>query len=231
MASRTCTSVATRLVSDRDPVLPGFVASAWTPTHVPALAAADLPPELMGAAAKRQREFLAGRASASAALAQLGIHSVGVGIAAGGAPVWPPGIVGSISHTNGLAWAAVARERDAAGVGIDAEPVMADDRAARIAPRLATAGELARAAAQSGFDRAAALTLLFSAKEAFYKCLYPEVRRAFDYLDVRVDSVEIDRGRITLVLAATLTNTWRTGATLDGGFDVRDGLVRVAFVR
>jgi 4'-phosphopantetheinyl transferase EntD len=77
------------------------------------------------AVAKRRQEFATGRRCAREALAKLGVPgSLGTPILSGPnrEPVWPPGIVGSITHCEGYRAAAVAREQDLVSVGIDAEP-------------------------------------------------------------------------------------------------------------
>jgi 4'-phosphopantetheinyl transferase EntD len=71
---------------------------------------------------KRRREFATGRNCARVALGRLGVPPVPIVRGERGAPVWPPGIVGSITHCDGYRAAAVARDRDVLAVGIDAEP-------------------------------------------------------------------------------------------------------------
>src|SRR5262245_429638 len=72
-----------------------------------------------GAVAKRRREVAFGRDCARRALAQLGAQPVTIPRGEGGAPVWPPGIVGSITHCDEVAAAAVARGETVRGLGID----------------------------------------------------------------------------------------------------------------
>src|ERR1700716_1803425 len=67
-----------------------------------------LPQPLRHAVPNRQREFLAGRLCAAQALRCLGADSTHVGMAGDRAPVWPDGVVGSITHSGGFAAAAVA---------------------------------------------------------------------------------------------------------------------------
>jgi len=76
-----------------------------------------------GAALKRRRDFTLGRACAHAALAELDLDKGPIARAGNGAPVWPAGLVGSITHTPGYAAALVARAADFAGLGVDAELV------------------------------------------------------------------------------------------------------------
>ena len=71
---------------------------------------------------KRRREFATGRGCARAALNRLGEPPVPILRGPQGAPLWPAGVVGSITHCDGYRAAAVARTSDIATVGLDAEP-------------------------------------------------------------------------------------------------------------
>src|SRR4051794_10899097 len=63
------------------------------------------------AAPKRRREFALGRACARAALKGLGHGDAVIGKSANGAPIWPDGIIGSITHTASYAAALVGETR------------------------------------------------------------------------------------------------------------------------
>jgi 4'-phosphopantetheinyl transferase EntD len=78
-----------------------------------------LPQALRHATQKRQREFLAGRWCAKQALQGLGAGSTHVAMAGDRAPIWPDGVVGSITDTGDFAAAAVAWAADVAGLGIE----------------------------------------------------------------------------------------------------------------
>ena len=71
---------------------------------------------------KRRREFAAVRACARAGLARLGVGPVPILPGTRGAPQWPPGIVGSMTHCSGYRASAVARAEDMLALGLDAEP-------------------------------------------------------------------------------------------------------------
>ena len=137
------------------------------------------------AAPKRAAEFAFGRACARAALGQLGIPPCAIAAGADRAPLWPTGICGSISHTDGYAAAAAALDRDFLGVGLDAEP--AGRVAQKLWPKIATATEQEWLHGLGQERQAHAATLLFCAKEAFYKCQYPATGRWLGFADVEVD--------------------------------------------
>jgi 4'-phosphopantetheinyl transferase EntD len=125
---------------------------------------------LPGAAQARTREFAAGRHCAREALLALGEEPVAIPRRQDRQPEWPPGIVGSISHASGYCGAVVARQSTCGGLGFDVEEW------GRMRPalwrRIATPAEIAWLRAQGDAGERWA-TLLFSAKEAFYKAQYP----------------------------------------------------------
>jgi 4'-phosphopantetheinyl transferase EntD len=86
-----------------------------------------------------------------------------VGKAGYGAPLWPAGVTGSITHTAGYAAAVVSD--GFAGLGLDAERIWGVSE--HLWPRLFDEEERA-VLAQAG-DAAVLATLFFSAKEAAYK--------------------------------------------------------------
>jgi 4'-phosphopantetheinyl transferase EntD len=134
---------------------------------------------------KRRREFATGRHCARVALGGLGIAPVPILPGQAGAPQWPPGIVGSITHCAGYRAAAVARADEVITIGLDAEPAqwlpgevlelvaLPDER-----DRLL---DLARAEPGICWDR-----LLFSAKESVYKAWFPLARRWLGFADADI---------------------------------------------
>jgi 4'-phosphopantetheinyl transferase EntD len=132
---------------------------------------------------KRRREFLTGRACARDALAGLGLPPAPVGSGARGEPLWPPGVVGSITHCEGYRACAVARTSSALALGIDAE---------RNAPLAAGVWEeVAHGPEREHRDDGSASAphldaVLFSAKEAIFKAWFPLTRRWLGFGDAEV---------------------------------------------
>jgi len=185
----------------------------------------ELPNRLVSAAERRQLEFLAGRQCARAALERLGIGWQPLGVGTEGAPTWPAGVVGSITHTRGFAAAAVAHARDLSGIGLDAETIMSPLRADTVHRRLALTRETESAMTATGLEHPVALTLVFSAKEALYKCLFPHVRRVFDYLDVAIDKLDPRARSFRATLLVPLSVRWRAGAVFEGRFEIIEDIV------
>ena len=118
---------------------------------------------------RRRLYFSLGRAAARDALAERGIYGVAIGRGPSGEPLWPAGIVGAISHAGDLAIAIVGEHSHYAGLGIDFEQ-LSRGLTARAARLICTPAEMDWADPEAGTTR---LMMLFSAKEAVFKALFP----------------------------------------------------------
>ncbi len=185
-------SAATETAS-HDGIHPAFLQPkswAWAQADLAALEAAlrgrdvlCLPSVPPFAVRHRQLAFVAGRMCAELALLQAGAHGpCSVLRGASGQPVWPRGWTGSITHISRFALAVATRREGAYDLGIDAEQLIA----ARTQPAVlqtcvhSSEQQLLAAAARPEL----ALTVLFSAKEAYFKAVYGQVRRFIDFKEV-----------------------------------------------
>ena len=140
-----------------------------------------------GAVEKRQREFAAGRAAARAALDKLGVPASFIGVGPDRNPLWPAGLVGSITHTNGLALAVVARREQIVALGIDLEvsgAVKAD-----LWRGILTATEVDWVRGWPPDRQGDGATLIFCAKECFFKLQHPLTGTWVDFRDAEVSLV------------------------------------------
>jgi 4'-phosphopantetheinyl transferase EntD len=135
------------------------------------------------AVSKRRREFTAGRLCAREALAKLGVRGFPLVVGEARVPVWPPGVVGSISHCKGFCGVAVASRGAVAGLGLDVE--RADPLEPELLARICTPRERERLPARAGAADPGKLT--FCAKESFYKCYFPLTREFLGFQDVEID--------------------------------------------
>lgn len=137
------------------------------------------------AVASRRREFTTVRHCASLALGELGVPYAPLLPGPRGAPGWPDGVVGSMTHCRGYRAAVVARARDAVALGVDAEPDEPLPGGLLEAVALPRERErvLALLARRPGprWDR-----LLFSAKEAVYKAWFPLTGQLLDFDEAEV---------------------------------------------
>ncbi|MCX8509150.1 MAG: 4'-phosphopantetheinyl transferase superfamily protein, partial [Rhodobacteraceae bacterium] len=141
-----------------------------------------LPAALARAVLKRRNEFRAGRHCARHALRSLGVPATIPLIGPDRAPVWPEGIVGSISHSANHAIAVVASRQTCRGLGIDVEILTGTDDLAALSPHVATRAEMRLLRATYG--PAESFALLFSGKEAIYKAIFPQIRRFVDFHEI-----------------------------------------------
>jgi 4'-phosphopantetheinyl transferase EntD len=111
---------------------------------------------------------------------------------ADGVPRWPPGFVGSISHCDGLCAAAAGPRAVFEGIGIDVERITRLDAGA--GSLICGFRELERLGSLSQSHGGLGETLIFSAKESIYKCLFPLIRAFIEFHEIEV-TVELEAGR------------------------------------
>ena len=176
---------------------------------------------------KRRREFTTGRACARAALARLGQPPVAILRGERGAPDWPAGIVGSITHCAGYRAAAVARATEVLAIGLDAEPdqPLPDGvlNAISLAAERASLEGLARSAPGPNWDR-----ILFCAKESVYKAWFPLTGRWLGFEQARI-TLDPAAGTFTARLLVPGPDVdGRELTAFDGRWLARGGLILTA---
>jgi 4'-phosphopantetheinyl transferase EntD len=169
-----------------------------------------------GAVTARRREFAQGRLCARQALARLGIRNFPLLTGSDRAPIWPEGVIGSLSHCGGYCAAAVARKGIIKGLGVDIETVEPLDP--ELLALVCTDSEMAGLAESAGDPQGALAKLIFSAKESVFKCAYPLTGVFLDFHDcaIRLDEA---RGTFTATLRnSSLSRSW-IGRELGGRFE------------
>lgn len=168
----------------------------------------------------RQREFFAGRACARAAMEMLGLPPMAVPAAPDRSPVWPEGLVGSISHCETLCVAAVARVADGfRSIGLDIEP--AEALPEDILDTVCTVAEMDWLQRQPAARRGLLARMIFSAKECAYKCQYPLTGQLIDF-----HAFEIGMHEHTFTATFTASvGEFRAGDSLTGRFHLTDGYI------
>lgn len=150
---------------------------------------------------KRREEFTTARTCARIALGRLGVPPVPLLSGPKREPLWPAGVVGSLTHCAGYRAAAVARAADVASIGIDAEPHEAlPDGILKHVSLPAEREMLAALPPGPHWDR-----LLFSAKESVYKTWFPLAQRWLGFEEARLEfrpGPDPDRGGFTAELLA-----------------------------
>lgn len=152
----------------------------------------------------------AARIVARELLARFGHAGCAIPKGAAGAPIWPSGVVGSLAHDSYLALAAVGLTRNFGALGIDIEP--AEALPAELLDLVATPQERTNMDGGPYYGR-----LLFTAKEAVYKAVYPLDRTFLEHQDVEVD-------------LAGRTATVRNGRVVGLRYCISTHLVALAFL-
>ncbi|MEU1055705.1 4'-phosphopantetheinyl transferase superfamily protein [Streptomyces sp. NPDC005876] len=187
---------------------------------------------IVRAVAKRRREFTAVRSCARRAMEKLGVPPQPVLPGERGAPRWPAGLVGSMTHCEGYCAAALAHATDLASIGIDAEQDAPLPEGVLDAVALPAEAERLRKLAADG-ARVHADRLLFSAKESVYKAWFPLTRRWLDFSEADIEfTVHPGAPGSGTFRAALLVPGPRVGdrtlTHFDGRWTARGGLLTTA---
>ncbi|EST32569.1 4'-phosphopantetheinyl transferase family protein [Streptomyces niveus] len=176
------------------------------------------------AVAKRRGEFTTARHCARQALTRLGAPAGAILTGERGAPQWPEGVVGSITHCDGYRAAVVARPALVTSIGIDAEPALPLPSgvldAVALADEQVAIKELLASVPQVPWDR-----LLFSAKESVYKAWFPLMRRFLEFEGARLVFDPAGGTFTAHLLAGPAIAGSRTLHTFDGRWLSENGIV------
>lgn len=184
---------------------------------------------------KRRREFTVVRACARRAMEKLGVPPQPLLPGERGAPQWPDGVEGSMTHCEDYCAAALVRTEDLASLGIDAEPHAPLPEGVMGSVCLpAEAERHARLTAERPdvhWDR-----LLFSAKESVYKAWFPLTRRWLGFHEADIDLTPGTPGPGTAPQGAFHARLLVPGPVVggrrldrfDGRWSVRRGLIATA---
>ncbi|MER7667380.1 4'-phosphopantetheinyl transferase superfamily protein [Kitasatospora sp. NPDC096128] len=175
---------------------------------------------------KRRREFTTVRHCARTALARLGVPYRPLVPGLRGAPSWPDGVIGSLTHCDGFRAAAVTRVGTLASVGIDAEPALPlPERVLESVALPVEQQRLAKLAADhpdTPWDR-----ILFSAKESVYKAWFPLTRLWLDFHEAELGLSPDGTFTARLLVPGPVVGGRRLDG-FDGRWAVRDGLLATA---
>jgi len=203
----------------------GVIAAELRGPGDPALLMPEEAMNLGRAVPSRVREFAAGRLCARRALAEFGIIDVPIRVGGDRQPLWPDPMAGSITHTSNFCAAVVAERRCTAALGLDSEVV--GDVKPEIWPFICGSDENDWLRSLPLPEQAAAVTLIFAAKEAFYKCQYPVVRERLGFPDARVEVARWrgSSGSFTIHATRDLAIARHAALPMPGQYVFHEGLV------
>lgn len=143
---------------------------------------------------KRKNEFLAGRYCGMRALRRLfnnkNDNNV-IGMNSDRTPGWPRGIVGSITHTQDLAGAAVGSNKIFLGIGIDYEVILNTVKAIYLKDAILNKREIINFFNFNELSFNILCTLIFSAKESIFKCFYPLIHKYFEKDELEIFDIDL----------------------------------------
>ncbi len=171
---------------------------------------------------KRRAEFGTARVCARLALSRLGIPPCSLVPRADRSPQWPSGVVGSISHTEKLCGVAVTTSPRIASLGLDLEidaPLESDLQAL-----ICTSAERRWLDQYKSSERGHAAKILFSAKEAFYKCQYPITEQFLEFTDVEL-SIDLQSGSFSVSEIGRVGGEWDRVRRTTGKIRRSDGVI------
>lgn len=206
------------------PVLPNEVTAVdGYPRTLQAPLRPDEQPLIDCAVQSRRREVKAGRACARRALAALDRPVVALPPDSDRVPQWPSGTAGSITHTDDYVAAAVVETNTFQSIGIDAEQV--GNVPANLEPSIAKPAERDWLAEQDTLDQTRGRALLFSAKEAAYKCHFPVTREPVGFLDATCEVTNTEGDTGTFSVSFEKGPQAATYSPIEGSFTFHEGMV------
>lgn len=202
------------------PLFSDRVAMAWADPRAPM-------PRLMGdeelaielASPKRAREFGAGRHAARNAMEMLGHLPRPVLQGEDRAPIWPPNLTGSITHSDQDCLAVLTDDPDIAALGIDLEPTTPLEPA--LWPEICTPDEMNWLASLGPSQRGHFAKLIFCIKEAIYKAQYTVSRQMLDFHAVTL-SLDLKRAEFSGCFTEDVAGL-RSSTPLNGRFAILAG--------
>ena len=179
-----------------------FSDAAFAAAHI------DYPDVIRNAVPKRQAEFFHGRYCAQNAL---GNHHAQVGIGAHREPTWPPGLVGSITHTRSMAAAAVLPSSQWRGLGIDLESLAQGATLLSMHDLFVDASEWTYLQSLQALEPSRALVIVFSVKESFFKAVFNQVGEFFDFDAIKIIDIDLKRQLVTFRVQRQLCSQFQPG--------------------
>jgi len=171
---------------------------------------------IFNAVEKRKKEFTVGRLCAKKALSEFGIYCYPVLMNKDRSPIWPEGIVGSITHTMDYCGIALARKDRIRSVGLDAEII--DEVKEEYREIICSKDELDWIFQLPSRERQRYLSLFFSAKECFYKFQYPLTREWVGFKEVRVLIEDIKTHEFKIILLKDINEQFRRNRFFNGNY-------------
>lgn len=193
------------------------------------LALIACPSDIASSVPKRQAEYFFGRLAARSALAPLGYARFEVYTGSMREPVWPEGVVGSISHSCCRAVAVATSKQGLCGIGLDIEGPLDAAELEALRDTVIDDTELALIAF-APMHESTALRIVFSAKESLFKAVSANVGRYFGFEAARLSDFDVERQRVWFQIRENLCPALYPGIICGVDFCLlHDGSVLTSF--
>lgn len=176
----------------------------------------EFPEKIKKSVVKRRAEYFAGRFCAHKALIFLGCMDTHVAASTERAPLWPTGVLGSISHTDNFAISAVGSAKKIAFIGIDVE-VRQQEIFIDIANEFTSSIEQ-NYLLSLALPYDISLLIVFSAKESLFKALWPTVKSFLDFSYAEIINIDDSVMTFSFRLTRSLTPYFKKGNVISGRY-------------
>jgi len=171
----------------------------------------ELPPSFHSWKAKRKAQFLAGRIAIQSAFRNLKIQPESIRVDRYKAPIWPNNLSGSISHQSGLSVACLLQTDKA--IGLDVQKLLNEEEGLSCESVVLTSEdkEYIHHKSAENLTKQQYISLIFSAKESFFKAAFKSVAHYFDFDAVSVHSLNIRKQQLILRCETSLSRGFKKG--------------------
>jgi 4'-phosphopantetheinyl transferase EntD len=178
---------------------------------------------------KRQAEYLAGRYCAKHALRAINLDAPAISSGKHREPLWPEGVVGSISHTNELAVACVSKSPHILGIGIDLEKIIDSETCKKIERMILTNRDRENTPRML-MSEEKYCSLVFSLKESFFKAAFNQVGKYFDFDSISIIEVDEIKCSAKFIINYNLSEKLKKGDILMGLYKQLTDMILVTTV-
>ena len=170
---------------------------------------------------KRKNEFVLGRKVAHLALKKFELDSKPIlrNIKTR-EPCWPKSVCGSITHSGNMAAAAVGKNKDISGVGIDLENLGREINF-NISKYICVEEELNWLKKQKPEQANINLRIIFSAKESIFKCFFPISKEFIKFKDAVVE-INDEKSEFYFKISSNCSDILETKSIFRGFFTVKN---------
>jgi len=130
-----------------------------------------------------------------------------VGIGSSGMPLWPSGMIGSVTHTKSHVCVMVGLSQEHLAMGIDLEPLISSEKSQDLCPLVLGASELDLYRQDTNampFNQF--FTRCYSFKEAIYKLLFPQIKTYIDFKEIVITNINPAQDTILAIYRPSIAN-------------------------